>query len=354
MQLSSQKYPNNIRTISGPTNEVRPDDVTLICDTSSAPVVLTLATIPTDYWSTQYKLSILDGNDNAATNSIRINAPAGQTINGLPFFIINTNKGVATISIASNGAYLCSSSLSSGISQAYQTVKKDNVAVTQRSVLNFIGEGVSVADNAGTSQTDITIPGVNTFGMEMEIGTVYQPPFAGTINSLVPLTDKGIIDSQVIKKFTKVYSNNNSVVATPGAGNYVINADLPACSFLTFDNDTGIITFTSAGIYLIEVSCHLKPDNTSSVYWQRTQLAGTFAAGVVKSGRVVCGNYQTFINDTVGGATGVECDISASAILSCLETETMSMKVANFTDRSYDGLAYTNPDYMKFTITKIK
>jgi len=352
MQLSSQKYPNNIRTISGPTNEVRPDDVTIVCDTSSAPVVLTLATIPSNYWSTQYKLSVVDGNNNAATNSITINAPSGQTINGLSSFVINTNKGVATISIASNGAYLCSSSLSSGISQAYQTIKKDNTAVTQRSVINFIGEGVSVADNPGTGATDVTIPyGANTYTCFMLINSTYTPP-SGIINRKTPNPPvvSGLVDGQIVSKFTQVAYNSNIVTAAAAPLSFVENPNLPACPFLTLDNETtGEFTLTQDGIYLIEASIHLKPDNTSSIYWQSANI-GSFGLGIISTGAsLYSGNYQSLI-----ALINSEVDITSSVLTQAVTGAKFRMSLLNFTDRDYDGTGYTSSDVMRFSITKIK
>lgn len=46
---------------------------------------------------------------------------------------------------------------SGGLTQAYQTVDNAGAALTQRSVLNFLGAGVSCADNAGQLRTDCTI-----------------------------------------------------------------------------------------------------------------------------------------------------------------------------------------------------
>lgn len=44
-------------------------------------------------------------------------------------------------------------------SSAYATIQDEGVALTQRTKLNFIGAGVTAADNAGTTTTDVTIPG---------------------------------------------------------------------------------------------------------------------------------------------------------------------------------------------------
>lgn len=48
---------------------------------------------------------------------------------------------------------------STGLSQAYQTVQDEGTALTQQSTVNFIGAGVTATNNAGSSRTDVTIPG---------------------------------------------------------------------------------------------------------------------------------------------------------------------------------------------------
>jgi hypothetical protein len=102
--LASTKFKNNIRVVSG-TYIVMDSDVVLLCDTSSAPVTIELAQIPPDFFSTQYKLYIVDNNNNATTNNILINAPTGFTINGFPSYTINQSGQSIQVFIASNTNY---------------------------------------------------------------------------------------------------------------------------------------------------------------------------------------------------------------------------------------------------------
>lgn len=103
--LKSTTYKNNARTISGLNNTVYADDVTLNCDTSVGAVSLTLASIPADYWNTVYKLYVTDISNNAVTNNITINAPAGFTINGLASYVVITNGLSIQLFITSNTNY---------------------------------------------------------------------------------------------------------------------------------------------------------------------------------------------------------------------------------------------------------
>ena len=106
MSAFIQKYPNNIRTISGLINVPFQDDVVLECNTLTSPVVIDLQTIPANYWSTQYKLYIVDKSNNASVNNITINAPIGFKINGASSVTINQNGGSYLIRISSNTNYV--------------------------------------------------------------------------------------------------------------------------------------------------------------------------------------------------------------------------------------------------------
>lgn len=113
MQLYSTQYQNLYRSVSG-TITINNDDSMLYCDTSSGAVVINLIDIPTDRWSTQYKLYIIDNSNNAATNNITINAPTGFTINGSSSFVMSTNGESCIVKISSNTNFIAESSISGG------------------------------------------------------------------------------------------------------------------------------------------------------------------------------------------------------------------------------------------------
>lgn len=100
--LSSTKYKNNTRTISGSGNDVHDDDVTLNCDTSSGAVGIDLPLLPIDHWSTIWRLYVTDISNNASINNITINAPAGYFINGSSIYVIKQNGQSLEIFISSN------------------------------------------------------------------------------------------------------------------------------------------------------------------------------------------------------------------------------------------------------------
>jgi hypothetical protein len=102
--LNSTTYPNFSRIVSGAVI-LYPNDGIILCDTSTAPVTMTLQEIPANNWQTTWKLYVLDNSNNAGTFSITISAPSGYTINNASTLVINTNGGGVTITIASNTAF---------------------------------------------------------------------------------------------------------------------------------------------------------------------------------------------------------------------------------------------------------
>lgn len=104
MPLFSTKYPNSEQIISG-TYSVDDEDSILLCNTSTAPVIINLNTVPASYWNTVYKLYVVDNSGNAATNNITIVAPTGHTINNAASMVINVNGGSAIVRIQSDTKY---------------------------------------------------------------------------------------------------------------------------------------------------------------------------------------------------------------------------------------------------------
>jgi hypothetical protein len=112
MELYSTAYQNQSRVVSG-TITVNNDDSILYCNTSAGAVVINLIDIPTNFWSTQYKLYIADNSNNASVNNITINAPTGFTINGAASITISTNGGSCIVRISGNTTYICELSTTS-------------------------------------------------------------------------------------------------------------------------------------------------------------------------------------------------------------------------------------------------
>ena len=87
----------------------------------------------------------------------------------------------------------------------YQTIQDEGTALTARTTLNFIGAGVSCADNAGSSRTDCTIAGG---GGSLTVEEQDGAPSVGSVTTL---------------RFDQA---DGLVVSTPGAG--IARVDLAA------------------------------------------------------------------------------------------------------------------------------
>ena len=86
-------------------------DAVILADTSSGPVSVTLATLPTGpgtYTNINppaIEIWVKDATGHAATNNITITAAGGLTIDGAPSVVIGSNYGKATIrGFATSGA----------------------------------------------------------------------------------------------------------------------------------------------------------------------------------------------------------------------------------------------------------
>ena len=153
--LFSTKYPNNSRIVSG-TATIYRDDVVLLCDTSSAPVVINLFDIPDGFWSTQWKLYIVDNSNNAGTNNITINAGGTQTINDAASLVLNVNGTSAVVEIVSDDKFIGNLTSSSGSGGGgYDTIQEEGVSLTQRTTLDIVGKYGTASDTGSKTQLAI-------------------------------------------------------------------------------------------------------------------------------------------------------------------------------------------------------
>ena len=182
--LNSTMYPNNQKIISG-AYTVLTDDVTLLCDTSSAPVVINLLRIPNSggygkqgNWSTQYKLYIVDYNDNSSANNITVVAPSGFKINAQQQYVMSTNGASVIVEITSNLDYITLGALSAGVSIPYLIATKNltNIGVTYfpQNINYTIRLGLAASAYDAKQETGIFI---NSFNLATGIWTV---PATGT------------------------------------------------------------------------------------------------------------------------------------------------------------------------------
>ena len=165
MSLPSTAYPNNIRTVSGLNVAVFNDDSVLEANTSTAPVSINLNPYTAGYWSTQYKLYIIDGSNNASTNNITINAPTGYKVNGQSSVTIPVNGGGCLIRILDDTNYIATFSFSlgaggvtnganvgTGVGQVFKTLSG---TILQFKTLKA-GTNITITNNADDITIDAT------------------------------------------------------------------------------------------------------------------------------------------------------------------------------------------------------
>lgn len=238
--LFEQKYPNNIRTISGLNNIPFQDDVVLECDTSLGAVSINLLDIPVNggfgYWSTQYKLYIVDKSNNAGVNNITVNAPVGSKLNGGASFTISSNGASLIVRVASNLNYVGTYSVIAGGTGNGHIIADEGVNLPQQPILDFVGKGVSATDSVGK-----TVISIN--GEVLVKNTVYVSKNGNDATGQVERLDLPFLTiSQAITSAVTFFvgkSNDDRVRIVVESGYYSENINLQ--SFIDLDLGDSII-----------------------------------------------------------------------------------------------------------------
>ncbi len=218
MSLFEQKYPNTIRTIIGLLNVPFQDDVVLECDTALSPVAIQLQTIPANYWSTQYKLYIIDKSNNASVNNITITAPLGYKINGATSVTISANGGSYLVRVISNTDYVGQYSTTASVGVAGHIIQDEAISLPQQPKLNFIGAGVTASDNVINLSTDVNIVGgyISLTNAQMLL------LISG--NAVVPSQNYIITDANYTNGGVIVQGTSTNTISVEGKG-FFLNAD---------------------------------------------------------------------------------------------------------------------------------
>jgi len=353
MSLYEQKYPNNIRTISGLVNLIKQDDVTLECNTSVGAVGVQLMDIPANYWSTQWKLYIVDKSSNASVNNITITAPVGMLINGAPTFTINSNGASLLVRITSNtnfvgqysvisggggGAVSNGANVGTGVGQVFK-----NLVAT---IMNFktikAGANITITNNAD----DITIDASGGGGAAQYLyarknlnnnAIVYFPINPAPTYSVVSGTFAQAYDSKVESGVTG-FDLITGLWTVPVTGKYSISAKL-------------ITRLLEANVDSIVDSGGLQWQNGGSI-------VGTFAIGVVRlwgggNKDVVASNKQPSLLEAPNSDINIDC---ATLISDLTIGDRVFVNVLNKTSHDVNGIANTPglPEcYMDLSIIKV-
>jgi hypothetical protein len=236
----------------------------------------------------------------------------------------------------------------------------DNVVVAA-------GEGISVASTTVSNVTTYTVTNnyLETFVANLTIEDVYAPR-SGVIPLVSPASVSGIPDGQTISEYTQVSSNSQAVRAANLS--WVPNGSLPTFTFGSFDNATGIFTVTDPGTYLIKATIHLKPNNSSSIFWSgpaatfsatptATELQNAFSdIGSFYIGITPDNTSDVYIADSQTLTPGLDrcVELSTSKVITTASTLKFKVKVLNTTNRSYNGTGYVYSDGISFSIIKLR
>jgi hypothetical protein len=256
--LPITKYRNNERTVSGSVN-VDNSDMLLNVDTSLVPCTINLQQIPSDYWSTLYKLYVKDLSGNASVNNITIIAPIGFKINNLQQIVIATDSDTALIRISSNTDYVAELGASFLLS----------VADTSTIDLTYIG-GLLSGVVRYTDYFFLTKRFTNANTNYLPNIPIYNP--AGTVsptfyNEIAYAASLGIHDQK----------------------NYDTQLFNGAFSASSLDNTTGYVTIPTDGVYVFfaRLHCMISNDitgsasllsdnpNTSGIAWNNSKMNRT-------------------------------------------------------------------------------
>lgn len=233
----------------------------------------------------------------------------------------------------------------------YQYIEDEGNVFPQQLVTNYIGNLVNITNDI-SGKTNIEINN-KVYYCDLTINDSYVP-VSGTINKILAAPNRNIPrDGQTILKYNRIIYNNTVATATVGSGNYVGQVGqptVPTCPFGTMNNDTGVFTITESGLYLLKASVHLKPDESTSLYWSTTEN-GMVGLGLTpnNSTDIYSGNYQSILQSVT-----TDIDITTSVIIyHASGTRAVKLKLLNRTSRDYDGTTYSFADGFRFVIIKL-
>jgi len=386
--LASTKYPNQQLVITG-THNVGAQDTILLCDTSSAPVVVNLDTFTANYWSTQYTLYVVDYSGNAAVNNITVNAPSGYTINTMSAYVISANNVAIKVSIAADTKYIADYSTVPG-----HIIADEGVNLTQQPILDFQGAGVTATNGSG--RTIVTIPGGGIAGhviANQGVNLAQQPilNFTGTgvvaangsgqttvtingtavtVANTVFVMKNGNDSTGLVERFDKPFltiaaaraaavaaftpSAINRILIKVYSGNYAEQIIL--VNYIDYDLSDGVISQGSAGTLITDSGVA-----ANSIVYGKANLTTSFTgAGTAYSINITHASSNVFVyinNITMNGTTGtlvgvqstgnlylycndIYCENTGSGLVICIQPSLSSIYayVNNITGKNVNGV----------------
>jgi hypothetical protein len=234
---------------------------------------------------------------------------------------------------------LSGNTLNAASTQAYNRIQEEGSNLTQRSIINFIGTGVTATDNAGTSATDVTINYGNDFvhaEKNLFATTSSYSPLASTIRSVIS-------GYSIAEWSTKTESGVTS-----------------------FNTGTGVFTAAVAGWYTLNMrlvtrinATSVNDDtNGSGSHWMSPAGSNGFVAiGLVLT--TVGGNTQMIASNkqlVTQNISDINIDTTCGSYYLSVG-DSVATKLLNYTDYPITGFASSAslPDCIfQFTAIKIK
>jgi hypothetical protein len=157
---------------------------------------------------------------------------------------------------------------------------------------------------------------------------------------------------QDLLQFNYIDSDGN-YVNTIGT-NYIANINVPASTFLTLNNTTGVFSITKNGEYLLSVAFYLKASSNHDTYWK---------TGVLPDGRfdISISSGNTSSNDIFTGASksivaDMDSDIilTAQCVVQLTTVDEVMFRMLNLSGANYAGGAYGASDVIRVGIVKLR
>lgn len=205
----------------------------------------------------------------------------------------------------------------------YQTVQDEAVSLAQRATINFIGSGVTCADNAGSSRTDCTIPGAGAgpIGTDKQIAYNNAGTESGSANltwdntnavlnvgQATALTNNPLALGGNVNDFLQANIQNKSA-GNAASSDWVATSDQGSNTVGFIDLGINSSTYNQAGLNIVGVN-----DGYLYVMGGAAAGGGNLALGTASAGQVVkfhtggttSSNLRMTIADTaITGAAGV-------------------------------------------------
>lgn len=250
----------------------------------------------------------------ASTAPAQGQVPMGQSNGSLIY--VKPNAGAGIQLSFSNGVFTIAASGANGgtITQAYQTVQEEGSNLTQRNTLNFIGGGVTAADDAGNSRTNVTLDATlnslaayNTNGIltQTAADTFTGRTITGTTGNITVTNGDGVSGNPTLDVGSRVYtvgtSNVLNALSTGLSGTgYVTQTGPTTFAERTFQGTANRITVTNgngiSGDTTLDVGSQVYTISSSNVL---NDLATSTSTGVmVQTNAAGAHSYRTITGTT--------------------------------------------------------